>query len=251
MSFSFVKGKLTLSIILSVLLTTLFVAFVAQGVTYVDTDSVGVATATPGGALGVKGAAFIEDFLSVSTLYATSSLGVGTNTPAAALGVDGAAIFGGFVSADYYTATSTGTSWLLGNLGIGTTTPGAQFAVDEAGLFAGHLTASTFAATSTTATSTYNGGLSIAESAGTFGIGTSTPGNAANVGIEGQEVYQSSGATTTLTITSSSATQGGCIQLLHPNSGIYWRLYIGSEGNTVGGGAAQLDGLVIEEGECQ
>src|SRR3989344_7902514 len=106
-----------LAFAVSVVLSVLLFALVAQGVTYVDTDSVGVATATPGGALGVKGAAFIEDFLSVSTLYATSSLGVGTNTPAAALGVDGAAIFGGFVSADYYTATSTGTSWLLGNLG--------------------------------------------------------------------------------------------------------------------------------------
>lgn len=210
------KGQL-LSFVVSVVLSILLVAFVANGTTYVDTDSVGVATDTPGAALSVKGQG----------------------------------IFEGFVRADYFTSTSTNPSWFFGLFGLGTTTPGAELSVVGAALVDGHVTASNFTATSTTATSTFNGGLSLAESAGTLGIGTSTPGNAANVGIEGQEVYQSSGATTTLTVTSSSATQGGCIQLLHPQSGQYWRLYIGSDGNGLGGGAAGSDGLVIEVGECQ
>src|SRR3989344_7471208 len=101
MSFA-LKGKAILPVILSVLLTTLVVAFVAQGITYVDADSVGVATSSPGGALGIKGAAFIEDFLSLTSLFATSSVGIATNTPGAELGVSGAGLFEGFVSGAYF-----------------------------------------------------------------------------------------------------------------------------------------------------
>ncbi|MEK7654392.1 MAG: hypothetical protein AAB345_03925 [Patescibacteria group bacterium] len=80
----------TISIILAV--------SVAQAVTYIDTDSVGIATATPGAALGVKGAG----------------------------------IFDGFVSADYFTSTSTHASWVMGNYHIATITPydtAAEFTV--------------------------------------------------------------------------------------------------------------------------
>lgn len=127
MSFSILKGKLSVSVLFSVLLTTLVVALVTHSATYINTSSVGAGTSTPGGALGVKGYADIE----------------------------------GFVSADYYTSTSTNPSWIFGRLGIGTTTPGAALSVrGDNGDVAGNLTVesqiktSFLTATSTTATST-------------------------------------------------------------------------------------------------
>ena len=125
MNFSLLRGKQFVAVALAVLLSTLVVALVAQGTTYVDTDSVGVATSSPGDALGVKGGAVIE----------------------------------GYVSAGYYTSTSTASSWVFGNFGIGTTTPGVKLAVKDV-IDTGFLTAedsvktSYFVATSTTATST-------------------------------------------------------------------------------------------------
>jgi hypothetical protein len=68
----------------------------------------------------------------------------------------------------------------------------------------------------------------------------------AMVGIVG-DTYQAGGATTTVIISSASATQGGCLQLLHPQTQQYWRLYIGSKAQ----GAATVDGLVVELGECK
>ncbi|TSC82535.1 MAG: hypothetical protein G01um101419_541 [Parcubacteria group bacterium Gr01-1014_19] len=76
----------------------MLVAGVAQAVTYVDADSVGIATSSPGAALGVKGAG----------------------------------IFEGFVSADYFVSTSTHASWVSGNFHIATITPydtAAEFTV--------------------------------------------------------------------------------------------------------------------------
>ena len=134
-----------------------------QGAAFVDdflsvstvlaTSSVGVGTNTPGMALGVNGAALIEDFVSVSTLLATSSAGVGTNTPAGALGVDGAAFVNGFIFADQITASSTNPS------GVGTDTPGTVWAVGgdsnmEQLAVEDHIKTSFLISTSTTATST-------------------------------------------------------------------------------------------------
>lgn len=94
----------------------------------------------------------------------TASVGAGTSTPGAAVGATGAGIFDGFVSANYFTSTSTGTSWVMGQMGIGTTTPGAQLAVDGMGLFNGIVEADSFVATSTSATSTIKYSLDIATS---------------------------------------------------------------------------------------
>ena len=115
--------------------------------------NIGLGSTTPAGALGVQGAAFIDDFLSVSTLLATSSAGVGTNTPAGALGVDGAAFVNGFIFADQITASSTNPS------GVGTDTPGTVWAVGgnsdmEQLAVEDHIKTSFLISTSTTATST-------------------------------------------------------------------------------------------------
>lgn len=204
--------------VVSVVLSILLVASVSFGTTYIDTDSVGIATATPGAALGVKGQG----------------------------------IFEGFVSADYYTSTSTADSWLLGDLGLGTTTPGTRLGVldnaDIAGILTveDHLKTSSLIATSTTATSTFSGGATVADSTGAFGVGTATPAVSSSLGVAG-DAYFGAGATTTVTITSNTDNVGGCIQLMHANSGVYWRVYIGAGAQ----GATTGDGLVVEEGECQ
>lgn len=120
MSFA-LKGKFLLPVLLSVLLTTLVVSMVAQGITYVDTDSVGVATATPGGALGIKGEAFIEGFLVVNQLFATSTSvahGFGTSSPGADFSVGMNALFNGLVVLGNIEATSTATNIFEGDLDV-------------------------------------------------------------------------------------------------------------------------------------
>lgn len=57
----------------SVVLSVLLVASISFGTTYVDTDSVGIATDTPGAALAVKGAAVIEGFINFDYLHSTST----------------------------------------------------------------------------------------------------------------------------------------------------------------------------------
>ena len=62
-------------------------------------------------------------------------------TPGAALGVKGAGLFDGFVSADYFTSTSTHASWVSGNFHIATITPydtAAEFTVSGDARIGGH-----------------------------------------------------------------------------------------------------------------
>jgi len=75
----------------------------------------------------------MEGNISLPRLLATTSIGFSSSTPGAALGVKGAALFEGFVSADYFTSSSTNDSWLFGNLGIGTSTPGSLLSVQGLG----------------------------------------------------------------------------------------------------------------------
>lgn len=183
MSFILSHKRQVLTFLISVVLSVFLVAFMAGAVTYIDTDSVGIATSTPGGALGVKGAAIIDGLVHADYFTSTSTntswllggnFGLGTTTPGAKLGVRGAGLFESFVAADYFTSTSTGTSWLQGPFGLGTTTPGAKAGVKGAGLFEGFVSADYFTSTSTN-TSWLLGG--------NFGLGTSTPG--AKLGVRG------------------------------------------------------------------
>lgn len=169
-----------------------------------------------------------------ATTIDTASVGVGTSTPGGALGVKGAGVFDGFVHFDYFTSTSTANSWLLGKLGVGTTTPGDELGVTGAGLVEGGLTTSYLNSTSTVASSF----------GGSLGIGTSTP--AAELGLAG-DIMQSSSATTTILVESTTADTGGCIELMHSNGGVMWRIYIGAGSNA----DTEADGLVVEAGKCQ
>ncbi len=175
MSSMFRYQRQIITFVASVVLSLALVSMMAFGATYIDVDSVGIATDTPGAALGVKGAGIFEGFVSAgyytststSNSWLTGAFGLGTNTPGVRLGVQGSAIIDGFVSAQYYTSTSTSNSWLLGTaFGLGTTTPGQRLSVDgdiygDIAHIDDHLRTSYLLATSTTATSTIGYGLTV------------------------------------------------------------------------------------------
>ncbi|KKU83131.1 MAG: hypothetical protein UY12_C0043G0007 [Parcubacteria group bacterium GW2011_GWA2_47_8b] len=83
MSFILSRGKQIATVILAVLVSTFVVALIAQGTTYIDTDSVGVATATPGAYLAAKGDILgevlrAEDHIKTSFFLATSTTATST-----------------------------------------------------------------------------------------------------------------------------------------------------------------------------
>ncbi|MEK9185776.1 MAG: hypothetical protein AAB863_03305, partial [Patescibacteria group bacterium] len=121
-----------------------------------------------------------DDYLSLITggivrmnIDKNGMVGIGTSTPGAQLSVKGPGLFEGFVSADYFTSTSTNTSWLMGSMGFGTTTPGAKIGVRGAGIFDGFVSADYFTSTSTNTSWIM----------GQMGFGTTTPG--AKMGVRG------------------------------------------------------------------
>ncbi|MDP3800157.1 MAG: tail fiber domain-containing protein [bacterium] len=103
----------------------------------------------------------------------------GTTTPGAQMGVRGSGMFDGFVQADYFTSTSTNSSWLFGNLGVGTTTPGAKLAIGGDAFLDGLYAMGTTTTSSLIATSTLEvrgtTGYDFVVSNGRTGIGTSSP----------------------------------------------------------------------------
>lgn len=185
--------------------------------------------------------AIVYSVFSASTLSSTQ-LGVGTSTPGAAI-----AVVGGFLVAG-------GDAQILGPLNTtfinatGTTASFINFASTTS------LSASNLISINGGGTSTIANGLTVGTSGGTFGVGTSTPGQ--EVGIFG-DILQSSGATTTHTVYSTSGTQGGCIELESPSVAGEWvRVYVGGFGatNTASSAVIQADGralLVVELGRCQ
>ena len=78
---------------------------------------------------------------------------------------------------------------------------------------------------------------------GTLGVATSTPGQ--EVGIVG-DVLVSSAATTTITLGSTDAESGGCIQLRGTDA-LWYRMYIVSTTTP----SNPTRGLVVEQGICQ
>ncbi|MBI3626740.1 hypothetical protein HY224_01715, partial [Candidatus Uhrbacteria bacterium] len=134
--------------------------------------------------------------------YNTGSVGIGSTTPGTALGVKGAGIFDGFISANYFTSTSSLTSWIMGQMGIGTTTPGTQLSVKGAGLFEGFVSADYFTSTSTNP-NWFMGNL---------GVGTTTPGNKlavqGNADIQSNLVVEGTIKANTFNITSTTVGAG-------------------------------------------
>ncbi len=71
---------------------------------------------------------------------------------------------------------------------------------------------------------------------GTLGVATTTPSQ--EIGVAGDAFFGSS-ATTTVFVTSTGSTKGGCLQLTGTN-GTTYRIYVGGAGT-----------LVTEAGSCQ
>lgn len=175
--------RYVVTFIFSVVLSLLAVFLLVQATTFIDADSVGVATATPGTALGVKGAG----------------------------------LFDGFVAANYFTSTSTNSSWFLGNLGIGTTTPGQKLSVGGFALIKGNLN---IEATST-ASSFY--------ATGTLAVASSSPGSGVNLAVTGQSVF------------------GGNVSITE-NLDVQGLINVGASGTTTFAGGVDAAGLASSKG---
>lgn len=89
----------------------------------------------------------------------------------------------------------------------------------------------------------------VIDSSGNVGISTTTP--AQEVSLVG-DTYHSSGATTTITVYSTSGTQGGCIEIEQPATAGGWvRIYAGSGSLATSSSGASGPGLVFQVGRCQ
>ncbi|MEK7564648.1 MAG: hypothetical protein AAB501_00205 [Patescibacteria group bacterium] len=108
---SFISKRYFLATVVSSLLSIFTVAVVAYGATMtISSTGLGSGTSTPGAALGVQGAAIVDDFVWTGWLVGTSTAhasGFGTTTPGADFAVAGSALFDGKVTGDYFNATST------------------------------------------------------------------------------------------------------------------------------------------------
>lgn len=199
-----------------------------------------------------------------STLQATGdglfydqlSAGASTNTPTTTFNVTGSGYFTAGLGVGYAT---TGSGNLLvnnlavinGRLGVsGTSSPALEFGVTGSGLFSGGLGVG-YATTSglkVVGLGVFNNRLGV--------NGTSSPYQ--EFGVSGDAAL-SSAATTTISAESTSATQGGCIELEQPSSadeqagtpGTWIRIYPG-RGSLVNASSTNSSiGLVIERGRCQ
>ncbi len=100
MSFILSKGKQAATVVLAVLVSTFVVALIAQGTTYIDTDSVGVATDTPGAYLAADGGILGETivaannmktsfFIATSTTATSTLSSFGANLASTTIVIDG------------------------------------------------------------------------------------------------------------------------------------------------------------------
>jgi len=223
----------------------------------------GIGTTTPGSLLSIQG---VGNFVNAatSTLYTDFTLR-SVSATSTIYGADGTAAVpslaftsdtdtGLFNAGANLLGLSTGGSERVrinasGNFGIGTTTPGTVFSVQAAANFSDtgsttiyrDVTLPQVRATSTTATSTFSNGILVATSAGSFGIGTTTP--AKTLSVAGDALVGGSG-TTTLTVNTSSASTGSCIELRGASSSVIYRIY-------VSGNQSSSTPLMVEVGSCR
>lgn len=274
-----------------------YIAYASLGI---GTTSPGTALAVQTAAGLIGGPLTVFGELRAPYIYATTTtsnvffgnIGYATATPGTALAIQtGAGLIGGAltvfgeVRAPYFYATSTTANIFSGNIGVATATPGTALSIVGAGAVTDSLSAKIFKATSTTetsifpiasttsfsvgnlfniagaGTSTVSGGLTVVGSSGSFGVATATP--AAVVGITGNQTLLASGGTTTISLDTTSTSQGGCLELKAgvAAEGTRWvRIYVGGHGATTSDGAvlpAIVLGsggqglLVIEEGRCR
>lgn len=237
-------------------------------------------TTTPGTPLSVVGAGVFTGHVAAKIFFATST-GEASIFPIASST--------SFSVADRLTVAGAGTSTFTGPISAGLLSSGSGFAITGGSFHSSvalNITsagASNFPAASTTSfsaanlitvsgagTSTVTGGVTVGGItttnglavtsgrlnangvgvlAGTLGVGTTSP--AQELGVTG-DIQAGSAATTTVSAESTSATQGGCIELKSADGTFWARIYAGRGQNatsTTGVNASAV--VVIEPGRCQ
>jgi hypothetical protein len=245
--------------------STLYTSFILPSFNATSTTaSNGIGTTTPGSTLSIQGVAnfvsgatsTIYTDLSFRSLSATSTIYSANGTAAVPslsfLSDTDTGLFRGAANVLGFATAGTEQARIdaSGNLGVGTSTPSSVLSVQGVANFVSAATstfytpvsATNFSATTTTATSTFRGGAIIATGGGSVGIGTTTP--IKSLSVVG-DVLIGGSATTTLSVTSSSATAGSCIQLRAASSSTMYRLYIGTPP-----GSLTAPPLVVEVGQC-
>ncbi len=219
-SFS-LSGRQLLSILLSVVISIMAVVFMADAVSYIDADSIGIATATPADALGVKGQAHIDGFLVADYIRATSTTAssFGSTSPGGyTLSVGG---FGSVKGNWNVEGTSTISSVVAtSTLSVGSSSPDMPFAVVGQGLFSGDLAVGGLLDVQTTGTSTFSGGLSVDfetlvvdTSADSVAIGTTTTSGAEDLTGPAPKLIVGTGSASTTVAITGGAEVGGALLL--------------------------------------
>jgi len=187
-------------------LSVFMVAAMVHGATTIDTGSVGIATSTPGAALGVKGAAIIEGFIHADYFYSTST---SDSTFGGALNVTEA-------------ATSTFTGGITAGTGGLASTGGLRVDVGMA------IFDETIEVDGNAATSTFAGGLLVDTDTlvvdfnnDRVGIGTTTPGSSLVVGSGSATttLFLAGGASVGAEIILKSSDGSGCISIIADRNG--------------------------------
>lgn len=160
-SFS-LSGRQVLSVLLSIVISVMAISFMADAVSYIDADSIGIATATPADALGVKGQAHIDSFIVADYLRATSTTAssFGSTSPGSyTLSIGGF----GVVKGNWNVAgTSTISSVIAtSTLSVGSSSPDMAFTVVGDSLINGSLGVQNLLDVQGTGTSTVDGGLTV------------------------------------------------------------------------------------------
>ncbi|TSC82968.1 MAG: hypothetical protein G01um101419_370 [Parcubacteria group bacterium Gr01-1014_19] len=219
-SFS-LSGRQLLSVLLSVVISVMAISFMADAVSYIDADSIGVATATPGVALGVKGAAHVDGFLVVDYIRATSTTAssFGSTSPGGyVLAVGG---FGSVKGNWNVEGTSTISSVVAtSTLSVGSSSPDMAFSVIGDSLINGALALGGLLDVQGTATSTIDGGLQVDydtlvvdSAANSVAIGTTTTSGAEDITGPAPKLIVGTGSASTTVAITGGAEVGGALLL--------------------------------------
>ena len=213
--------------VLGALASVLFVAAITWAATTINNN------VNTGGTLTVSGASTLTGTTTLGAIYASSTVFVDgdlVNTRNA--------IFGTASQTPAVTGLNvTGNVYFTGGLGVGIATT-SGLAVSGMGTF-------------NSAIDVRSGTSTITGAAVGF-MGSSTP--YLEVGIAGDVAVGGALGTSTVSVDSSTANRGGCIELKGGTDGLWIRMYAGAVGTTTGSNGvvqAGASGLIVQQGRCQ